>query len=77
MNLKMARVVKGLRQNDLRKLTGIHQSRLSLLETGKASPTLAEREKLAHRVKAMGILDGTLNGSSAQKVHNLEAVSNA
>ena len=45
MNLKEARFKKRLTQYDLVKLTGVHQSKVSLIERGYSSPT--RKEKLA------------------------------
>jgi transcriptional regulator with XRE-family HTH domain len=47
MYLREARFKKGLTQFDLRIKTGIHQSRISLLERGYYEPRAEEIEKLA------------------------------
>ena len=45
MNLKTARAMKGKTQWDVRKSTGINQTKLSLIENGYVIPN--ERERLA------------------------------
>ena len=47
MNLKTARALKGKNQWDLRKDTGIHQSKISLIEHGYVIPTNKEKELIA------------------------------
>lgn len=47
MTLREARFRKGLTQFDLRIRTGIHQSKISLIETGYLLPTEVERKNLA------------------------------
>ena len=47
MLLKL-RAESGLTQADLSRLTGIRQSNISRIETGKARPDLATLEKIAH-----------------------------
>jgi len=45
-DLKKIRVIAGFTQNDIEKLTGISQTKLSLIERGYKDPSPAEREKL-------------------------------
>ena len=47
MDLFEARAKKRLTQWDLNKMTGIHQSRISLLENGYVTPTLKEMVLIA------------------------------
>jgi transcriptional regulator with XRE-family HTH domain len=47
MHLKELRARRKLTQWDLRNQTGVHQSKLSLIEKGYISPTEREKEKIA------------------------------
>ena len=47
MNLREARFFKGYSQYDLMAKTGIHQSRISLIERGYYKPNEVEKRKLA------------------------------
>jgi transcriptional regulator with XRE-family HTH domain len=51
MTLRWARLMRQLTQQQVMEATGIFQSRLSLLETGRVRPTSAEREKLVRALK--------------------------
>lgn len=57
MKLHELRAKKGLNQWDLRLLTGIHQSKISLIESDYILPTNEERLKLA---QALGVAPGAL-----------------
>ena len=57
MTLKEARFKRGLAQFDLRIRSGIHQSKISLMETGRIVPRKDEVEKLA---KALNMNPGEL-----------------
>lgn len=57
MTLKEARFKRGLAQFDLRIRTGIHQSKISLFETGRVVPRRDEIERLA---KALNLRPGEL-----------------
>ncbi len=57
MTLKEARFRRGFAQFDLRVKTGIHQSKISLFETGRMTPRKDEIEKLT---KALGLNPGEL-----------------
>jgi transcriptional regulator with XRE-family HTH domain len=46
MRLREARFRKGLTQFKLRICTGIHQSRISHIETGQVEPRLDEKERI-------------------------------
>lgn len=50
--LKKTRLLKGKSQYHLEQMTGIHQSRISLIESGYRNPTQEQKNKLA---KALGI----------------------
>lgn len=50
--LRETRLLKRITQFQLRILTGIHQSKISLIENGLIDPTQDEEKKLA---KALGI----------------------
>jgi transcriptional regulator with XRE-family HTH domain len=50
--LREIRVVKRITQFQLRLITGIHQSKISLIENGFIEPQDEEKEKLA---KALGV----------------------
>ena len=52
MNLREARFRKRFTQYDLVKLTGVHQSRISLIERDYSSPTRKEKLAIA---RALGI----------------------
>lgn len=56
MDLKEARFKKGLTQYDISKDSGVHQSRISLIERGYVFPTLKERRKIAETLD-VGIED--------------------
>ena len=58
MKLNEIRARKGFNQWDLRLLTGIHQSKISLFESGYILPTDEERLKLA---MALGVDPGELD----------------
>ena len=58
MKLNEIRARKGFNQWDLRLLTGIHQSKISLFESGYILPTDEERLKLA---MAFGVDPGELD----------------
>jgi transcriptional regulator with XRE-family HTH domain len=47
MDLRVARAIRRQRQWDLRKETGIHQSKISLIEHGYVIPTDEERVAIA------------------------------
>jgi DNA-binding XRE family transcriptional regulator len=47
MDLTIARAIKKKTQWDLRKATGIHQSKISLIERGYVSPSNEERIAIA------------------------------
>lgn len=51
MNLKELRFRKGLNQFDIQLLSGVHQSRISLIERGYVKPTSKELERLARALK--------------------------
>jgi len=51
MNLVEARFKKRLTQLDLRLKTGIHQSRISMIENGYVSPREDEKIRLAKALK--------------------------
>ncbi|OPY13842.1 MAG: helix-turn-helix protein [Syntrophus sp. PtaB.Bin138] len=57
MKLHEIRAKKGRTQWDLRLLTGIHQVKISLIESGYVLPTDEERMKLA---QALGVAPGAL-----------------
>lgn len=48
MDLVIARAKKRVTQWDLRRETGIHQSRVSLIERGYVVPTQKEKEMIAN-----------------------------
>ena len=52
MELKSLRTQKGLRQWDMRLLTGIHPTKVCLIEKGYVEPTENEKKLLA---KALGV----------------------
>ncbi len=52
MTLEEARFHRRLTQLDLRLRTGIHQSKISLIENGYACPRQDEKERIA---KALGV----------------------
>ena len=51
MNLKEARFKKQLTQYDLVKMARVHQSRISLIERGYASPTRKEKFAIARALQ--------------------------
>jgi len=57
MNLKEARFRHNLTQYDVSLITGIHQSRISLIESGYILPAEEENQNLA---KALGVDPGEL-----------------
>lgn len=54
MNLTTARAIKRITQWDIRKATGIHQSKISLIERGYVVPSEEERIAIA---EALGLKD--------------------
>ena len=48
MELAIARAIKKKTQWDLRKETGIHQSKISLIECGYVAPTDSEKKLIAN-----------------------------
>ncbi len=50
--LREVRVVKKISQFQLRLLTGIHQSKISMIENGLVEPQEDEQEKLAQALGA-------------------------
>lgn len=52
LNLKIARIKKGLTQDELCEMVGIGRTTLSQLEQGKANPKLTLMKKLS---KALGV----------------------
>jgi transcriptional regulator with XRE-family HTH domain len=63
MRLIEARLRNGLKQFDLQKLSGIHQSRISFIERGEIDPRIDEQDRLEralglkvdwHRTKTLG-----------------------
>ena len=52
MDLRTTRILKGLNQYDLKLKTGIHQSKISLIERGYLVPGYVEKLKLA---EALGV----------------------
>ena len=64
MNLLEARFRKRLTQYDLVKLTGVHQSRVSLIERGYSSPTRKEKFAIA---KALGVDPHEINWAYSQE----------
>ena len=63
MDLKETRFKKGLTQYDISKNSGVHQSRISLIERGYVFPTLKERRKIAKALD-IGIEDIDWNEKS-------------
>ena len=65
--LRETRVVKKISQFQLRVLTGIHQSKISMIENGLIQPRDDEREKLARalgaRVEELFPAEGTKEGA--------------
>jgi transcriptional regulator with XRE-family HTH domain len=57
MNLREARFKRQKTQWDLRKETGIHQSKLSLIERGYIPPSEEEKKKIA---EALGLSEGEI-----------------
>lgn len=51
MRLREVKFIKGYTLFDLRLITGIHQSKLSLIERGYLQPTDDEKKKLAEALK--------------------------
>lgn len=47
MKLKEARFKKNMTQGDIHRLTGIHISKISLIENGYHAPTDTEKAKIA------------------------------
>jgi transcriptional regulator with XRE-family HTH domain len=47
MDLREARFKKGLTQYDVNRDSGVHQSRISLIERGYVSPTLKEKRAIS------------------------------
>lgn len=72
MTLKEARFKRGLAQFDLRIRSGIHQSKISLIETGRLIPRKDEIEKLT---KALNLTPGELEFKNpvAQFINELVA----
>jgi len=58
-NLKDLRLSMGLNQYELANMSGVHQSRVSLIENGYVTATVSEKERLA---KALGCLAEELFG---------------
>ena len=52
MDLSTARMIKRMTQWDMRKVTGIHQSKISLIERGYVIPSEKERAAIA---EALGV----------------------
>ena len=65
--LRETRVVKKISQFQLRVLTGIHQSKISMIENGLIQPRDDEREKLARalgaRVEELFPVEGMKEGA--------------
>lgn len=51
MDLKTVRLLKGITQLDLMRLSGIHNTRLSMLEKGHFRVTFKERKKIERALK--------------------------
>lgn len=65
-NFRDTRVLKRITQFQLRLLTGIHQSRISLIENGLIEPRNDEKERLA---RALGVKPEDIWGKKAKGVH--------
>ncbi|MHC4292178.1 MAG: helix-turn-helix transcriptional regulator, partial [Planctomycetota bacterium] len=61
-NLQMTRTIKGQRQWDLSRATGIHQSKISLIEHGYIIPNDKEKEAIAD---ALGVSINEIDWSEA------------
>jgi transcriptional regulator with XRE-family HTH domain len=61
-NLKSFRLYKGINQYGLARITGVHQSRISLIENGYIVATVSEKERLA---KALDCLPEEIFGPNA------------
>lgn len=64
MDLFEARAKRRMTQWGLKNMTGIHQSKISLIERGYIVPTLEEKEKIA---QALGIPDGEIEWRNIKK----------
>lgn len=76
--IKVCRSAKCLSLNELSKLVDVSSPYLSMIESGKRSPTLSSIEKIAKALEVpMPILiflaseDGELNGLDVDTVHRL------
>lgn len=58
MDLATARAIKKKTQWDIRKATGIHQSKISLIEHGYVAPNDGEKSAIA---KALGVTVSEIN----------------
>ncbi len=56
-NLKAARLERGLTQEDVSMLSGVHETEISRIEAGKRDPRVSTVRKLA---KAVGVRPGVL-----------------
>jgi transcriptional regulator with XRE-family HTH domain len=67
--LREIRVVKRVSQFKLRLSTGIHQSKISLIENGLVQPRDDEKQKIA---KALGVGVGEIWGTEDENTGNIE-----
>ncbi len=65
MDLSVARAMRKKTQWDLRKATGIHQSKISLIEHGYVEPTDKEKSALA---EALGFGVGEIEWSAEEAI---------
>jgi len=68
-NPYQARVIKKLTQWDIRKKTGIHQSKLSLIENGYVMPTKKEKELIS---EVVGIPIDEIEWSKSKKTEIID-----
>lgn len=66
INLRLARVSKNKTQWDLRHATGIHQTKISLIENNYVLPTDDEKQKIA---RALGLTVEQIDWDAPEK-HN-------
>lgn len=69
MILKEIREERGVTQWDIRIATGIHQSKISLIENGYVLPTDREKKKIA---QALGVAVPEIDWCEAGGVHAAE-----
>jgi transcriptional regulator with XRE-family HTH domain len=71
LKLKNARIKKGLKQEDLSKIIGVHQTAISQYEKGKRNPSALVLEKICEMLCIKNYKEETTVSILKNKINNL------